>query len=174
MWMNGFVMASITNDTSNTEHESASTEDADVPDPEMVLWTRRPVCGPRAEVIDRLSALAARDAIGGFTVETWPDELAISEHTERGSVVERFKEFLLWADEHDRSITPPFERRTVSPLVGESREVLTLPIMCLAVYEDGDLRGVYPNSDGEGTVSVTDYLDACDSADDGVTVPVDT
>ncbi len=173
MWMNGFVMASTTNDTSKTEHEAAGTDETDAPGPEMVLWTRRPVCGPRTEVIDRLSALAAREEIGGFSVETWPDELAISEHTEHGSVVEQFKEFLLWADEHDRSITPPFERRTVSPLIGQSRDVLTLPIMCLAVYEDGDLRGVYPHSDGGETVSVTNYLDDCES-DDGVTVPGDS
>jgi hypothetical protein len=127
---------------------------------EMVLWTRRPVCGPRTAVIDQLSKLRTDGVIADFEIRTWPDEIALSEHTEHSRVVEQYKEFLLWADDHDVSITPPFERRRVSSLVGKSEEVLTVPIMCLAVYEDDDLRGVYPNTDDGETTSVTDYLDA--------------
>jgi hypothetical protein len=129
----------------------------------MVLWTRRPVCGPRTDVIDRLSSLHAEGALADFTVETWPDEVAISEHTEQARVVEVYKEYLTWAKEHDLSITPPFERRTASSLVGGSEDVLTVPIMCLAVYDDG-LSGVYPCSDEERTWSVADYLDAYEAA----------
>jgi hypothetical protein len=170
-------MASKMNDTTTTEHDSANTDETAAATCEMVLWTRRPVCGPRTSVIDRLSSMAAADAIGGFSVETWPDELPVSEHTEHSQVVERYKEFLMWAEENDRSITPPFQRRTVSPLIGESRDVLTLPIMCLAVYEDDSLAGVYPNTDGDETTSVVDYLERYDLAttDGGeVTVPVDS
>jgi hypothetical protein len=156
-------MASTTNDTTTPEHDSANTDDTVESAREMVLWTRRPVCGPRTSVIDRLSSLAATEVIGSFRVETWPDELAVSEHTEHSQVVERYKEFLLWADDHDCSITPPFERRTVSPLIGESRDVLTLPIMCLAVYEDDDLAGVYPHTSDGRTTSVVDYLDEYDN-----------
>ncbi len=158
--MNEFRMASKTDNSPTGERESTSADDAEMAGLQMVLWTRRPVCGPRTTIIDRLSALAASDAIGGFSVETWPDELAVSEHTEHSEVVERYKEFLLWAEENNRSITPPFERRTVSPLIGDSRDVLTLPIMCLAVYDDDDdLCGVYPHNHEGATISVTDYLD---------------
>lgn len=144
----------------------------------MVLWTRRPVCGPRTDVIDRLSSLHAEGALDDFTVETWPDEVAISEHTEHARVVEVYKEYLLWAEEHGVSITPPFERRTATSLVGGSEDVLTVPIMCLAVYDDG-LSGVYPCSGEERTWSVADYLDAYEIAgerpgleDSGVEFPV--
>ena len=129
----------------------------------MVLWTRRPVCGPRTDIIDRLSALHAEDALADFTVETWPDEVAISEHTEHARVVEVYKEYLHWAETHDLSITPPFERRTASSLVGGSEDVLTVPIMCLAVYDDG-LSGVYPCTGEKRTWSVADYLDAYEAA----------
>lgn len=129
----------------------------------MVLWTRRPVCGPRTDVIDRLSSLHANEAIDDFTVETWPDEVAISEHTEHARVIEVYKRYLHWAKEHNLSITPPFERRTASSLVGGSEDVLTVPIMCLAIYDDG-LCGVYPCTGDERTWSVSDYLDAYEAA----------
>jgi hypothetical protein len=158
-------MASKMNDTSTSEQNPTETGDAEREAMEMVLWTRRPVCGPRTNVIDRLSTLAANDDIRGFRVETWPDEVGISEHTEHTRVVARYKEFRSWAEDNNRSITPPFERRTVSPLIGEGREVLTLPIMCLAVYEGETLRGVYPSAVDGRTISVTEYLDACDDPD---------
>lgn len=130
----------------------------------MVLWTRRPVCGPRTEVIDRLSSLRADGAIEDFSVETWPDEVALSEHTEHARVVEVYKEYLTWASDHGVSITPPFQRRTASSLVGDTQDVLTVPVMCLAVYDDG-LCGVYPcTSEGE-TWSVPDYLDAYETTE---------
>lgn len=141
-----------------------TTPEGETEGTQMLLWTRRPVCGPRTEVIDRLSQLRARGDIGDFAVETWPDEVAISEHTEHARVIEVYKEYLLWAEEHDVSITPPFERRTASSLVGGSEDVLTVPIMCLAVYDDG-LCGVYPCTHDGRTYSVADYLDALEAVD---------
>jgi hypothetical protein len=127
------------------------------------LWTRRPVCGPRTEVIDRLGALASAGALDAYEVETWPDEIALSEHTRHDRVVETYEQFRAWADDTGVSITPPFDRRTVTSLIGRTEEVLTLPVMCLAVYDDG-LRGVYPCNDGGETWTVTDYLDAYEAA----------
>ena len=150
-------MTDTLNETAETDLEGESEG------VRMVLWTRRPVCGPRTDIIDRLSNLHSGGDIADFTVETWPDEVAISEHTEHARVVEVYKEYLLWAEEHDLSITPPFERRTASSLVGGSEDVLTVPIMCLAVYDDG-LSGVYPCSSAERTWSVADYLDAYEMA----------
>jgi len=165
----------MTSKTPKAAHEGgdtvmASASSADEGPLSMVLWTRRPVCGPRTSVIDRLNSLDADDAIAEFDVQTWPDEIAISEHTEHTRVVERYKEFELWATEADVSITPPFERRTVSSLVGKSEDVLTVPIMCLAVYDGDTLCGVYPHSDGGQTTSVADYLDFYESA---VATPAD-
>lgn len=128
------------------------------------LWTRRPVCGARTEVIDRLTGLDAADAIAGFTVETLPDEVALGEHTEHTGVRAAYRDFSAWADANDVSISPPFESRRVTSLVGRSTEVLRVPVLCLAVSEDGTLTGVYPCSDGERTWSVSDYLTAFERA----------
>lgn len=148
----------------NTHESPAEVSEGAAEEVRMVLWTRRPVCGPRAEVIDRLSALKSAGTIAEFTVETWPDEVVMSEHTEHQRVVEQYKEFLLWAEDNGVSVSPPFERRTVSPLVGDARDVLTVPMMCLAVYES-DLCGVYPCSVGDRTWRVADYLDAFEAAE---------
>jgi hypothetical protein len=129
----------------------------------MELWTRRPVCGPRTTVIDRLGRLASAGTLDAYEIETWPDEVALSEHTRHSRVVETYRRFRTWAEDTGVSIAPPFDRRTVTSLVGRTEEVLTLPVMCLAVYEE-ELCGVYPCNDGDETWTVTDYLDAFEAA----------
>ncbi|PSQ59407.1 MAG: hypothetical protein BRD23_04520, partial [Halobacteriales archaeon SW_9_67_25] len=71
----------------DTEADTGGREEG----PRVVLWTRRPVCGPRTEIIDRLSALRSAGQIADFAVETWPDEIAVSEHTRHSRVVETYE-----------------------------------------------------------------------------------
>jgi hypothetical protein len=130
------------------------------------LWTRRPVSGRQIEVIDRLSSLASKSGLDDFDVQTWPDKVVCSEHTQRSDVVQTYETVRTWADEHDREIEPPFERRTVTSLVGRTEEILTLPVLCLTVYEDGDLRGVFPSRDSDRTCEIIDFLDALESTGD--------
>lgn len=136
------------------------------------LWTRRPVSGARTEVIDRLSAFRSEGTIADFEVETWPDEVVVTEQSRHSSVVDVHERFSVWADEAGVSIEPPFDRRTVTSLVGRSEEVLSLPVLCLAVYDGEDLRGVFPCDDGTDTWTVTDYLDACETIE-SVPAPAD-
>jgi len=150
------------NESSESSGPASPSGDAD--GTRVVLWTRRPVCGPRTEIIDRLSSIRATGGIDDFTVRTWPDEVAISEHTRHSRVVETYEQFRSWAEEAGVTISPPFDRRTATTLVGRSEEVLALPVLCLAVY-DGGLCGVYPCTDGDETLTVTDYVDACASGD---------
>jgi len=130
------------------------------------LWTRRPVSGQQIEVIDRVSALASGGGLDDFDVQTWPDKVVYSGHTQRSDIVETYETVSAWADEHDRAVEPPFERQTVTSLVGRTEEILTLPVLCLTVYEDGELRGVFPNQDGDRTCGIMDFLDAYESTGD--------
>ncbi|MEF8783406.1 MAG: HTH domain-containing protein [Haloarculaceae archaeon] len=156
-------MSKEINKQNDERDETETQEDADGEGVRMVLWTRRPVCGPRTEIVDRLGSLSAADSIDAFRIETWPNEVVVSEHTRHTQVIETYEQFQAWAEEAGVSITPAFDRRTVTSLIGRSEEVLTLPMMCLAVYDDG-LRGVYPCTDGDETWTVTDYLDAYEAA----------
>jgi hypothetical protein len=154
----------IHEDRNRSVERSSETDPPAVEGVRMELWTRRPVCGPRTDVIDRLGRLASAGAIDDYEIRTWPDEVALAEHTRQSRVVETYRRFRAWADDAGASIAPPFDRRTVTSLVGRTGEVLTLPVMCLAVYDADDLRGVYPCDDGERTWTVTDYLDAYETA----------
>ncbi|MBV0923792.1 hypothetical protein KTS45_06210 [Halomicroarcula limicola] len=124
------------------------------------LWTRRPVCGPRATVIDRLSSLRTAEVIDDFSVTTWPEEIVVSGRTNHSELLDTVDDFEEWAAEHGLTLRPPFETRTASLLVGGSKEVLTTPMMLAAAYEDGELVGVYPCADGERTWTIGEFLDA--------------
>lgn len=163
-------MSKEINKQNDSDADAATQADADSEGIQMVLWTRRPVCGPRTEIVDRLGSLSAADSIDAFRIETWPNEVVVSEHTQHTQVIETYEQFRAWADEAGVSITPAFDRRTVTSLIGRTEEVLTLPVMCLAVYDD-DLRGVYPCTDSDETWTVTDYLDAYEAAGGPPAVP---
>ncbi len=132
----------------------------------LVLWTRRPVCGRPTEVIHRLGSLRSAGAISDFEVETWSTAVSVEGDAPDDRAIEAFERFDAWAEKQGLSVRPPFEVKTVSPLVGDERTVLTLPILCLAVYDGTDLSGVYPCSDEETTYRIVDCLDAYDSEDD--------
>jgi hypothetical protein len=125
----------------------------------MTLWTRQPVCGTRTSVLDRLGRLRTEGDIDGFDVETWPDEIRLDGEPSHDEVVATFDRFEAWASDHGVSVEPPFETRQVSPMLGSSYRVLRLPVMALAVSDDG-LAGVYPYTDGERTTTIADFLDA--------------
>jgi hypothetical protein len=124
------------------------------------LWSRRPVCGPRTTAIDRFTELAGAGVIDDFDVQTWPEEVPVSQESGHGDVLETVEWYEQWANEQGLSLRPPFETRTSSLLVGRSTEVLRLPMLAVAVYADDDLAGVYPCSDGGTTWSVTDCIGA--------------
>lgn len=129
----------------------------------VALWTRRPVCGPRTTVIDRLSSLRTKAVLTDFSVTTWPDEVVISGRNRRSELLETVETFEAWAADNDLSLRPPFETRTASLLVGGSKEVLTTPMMLAVAYEDGDVAGIYPCTDGTETWTISDFLDALES-----------
>ncbi len=164
--MNNSQMAQEVNaiETKNAA-PTAESHDTDEEGARMALWTRRPVCGPRTTVIDRLSALESAGEIAAYDITTWPDEIVISKGTHHAGIVDIYERFHTWADASDCSVTLPFERRQVTTLVGRREEVLTLPVMCLAVYDD-ELCGVYPCDVGEETWTVTNYVDAFEAADE--------
>lgn len=146
-----------------TTARAVGNDDAAEDGVRMALWTRRPVCGPRTTVIDRLSALQSAGEIAAYDITTWPDEIVISKDTRHAGIVDIHEQFRAWADDSDLSVSLPFDRRRVTSLVGRTEEVLTLPVACLAVYGE-DLCGVYPCDVGEETWTITDYVDAYEAA----------
>lgn len=111
--------------------------------------------------IETLQRLETEGEIDAVTVQAWPDTVPLSDGTPYTEVVDLYERFTLWADHHDRSITPPFTVRTQSTVTSEgSRRVLGTPMMCLAVYSGRTLAAVYPHADGDDHYSVTDAIAA--------------
>lgn len=148
------------NDTEQTgEHDSPD----DTGGLEVDLWVRRPVCGPRTTVIDRLGALRTAGALDDFSVMTWPEEIALTGENRQEELLETIERFEDWAADRGLSLRPPFETRTASLLVGDSEDVLTTPMLLAAAYEDDDLVGIYPCTDGTKTWTIPEFLDALEA-----------
>ena len=125
------------------------------------------VCHVRApllfEPIDRqietVQACESEGAVGSVLIRSWPDQVTISEDSPNGEVLEVFDRFRRWADSRGVSIEPPFRRRTVtSPITDESKRILTTPVLCLALYRDGQLVGVYPHSADDETITTNEVI----------------
>lgn len=119
----------------------------------------RPTNGPVAHVIDRLGALESEGRIDDVEVQTWPRRVTVSDHDEQ--IMSTFEAFRGWADGRDVTIRPPFEVTTYRcGFTGEEYEVLVTPSVCLAVYRDDELVGVYPHETDSGVKTVRDALSA--------------
>ena len=128
-------MPNKTGQTNETDVGSGGT------DLQVDLWVRRPVCGPRTTVIDRLSSLCASGPVADFSVTTWPEEIALTGSNRQEELLETIEGFEDWAADRGLSLRPPFETRTVSRLVGGSEDVLTTPMLLAAAYRDDDVDG---------------------------------
>ena len=140
------------------------------------LLMREPVYGThnrQQSTVSRIQELEEDEYISDFDVEIWGKRLNLDgdgwSHHATATAREKFREFEAWADEHDCSLEPAFTRRTTRIDPGEEpNEVVELPIMCLAVYDDG-LRTILPCSDGDEIYTVDDGLRAL--ADEDMSVP---
>jgi len=149
--------------------ETGQTDESDAPGGtlEVDLWVRRPVCGPRTTVIDRLSGLRASGSLADFSVTTWPEELVLTGANRQAELLDTIERFEDWAADRGLSLRPPFETRTASMLVGDSEDVLTTPMLLAAAYEDGELVGIYPCTDGTTTWTVPEFLNALEAGVQG-------
>lgn len=139
-----------------------------------VLYLRQHASG---EIVQQLRRTVTRvrqlqaDKIADVEIKTWAAvNPALEELSDSGpSVTLTVKSFQTWADREGYTLQPAFTRReTSSMLSSRSTTEITVPIMCLAVYEDSDLCCVAPCSNGERTYSVEQCLAALEA---GLTEP---
>lgn len=127
------------------------------PDPELGVE------GRKEAVVDELAALERAGVIDGTEVQVWGSSvrptgpLEGSEYHDR--VLDRIGAFRGWLERSGARPEFTFGRREVSSsITGEQYFVVDLPSVCLAVYDGGELAGVYPHHDGETVVTVADAL----------------
>ena len=126
-------------------------------DPELGCETQKQA------VLERLDALDAEDHISTYEVNIWTKEIRISGPLEGTgyyeNVFDHLKSFQEWADEESVLLNSGFRIQSVNcEITGETYRVLTLPSLCLAVYEDDDLCAVYPHSDDDTVKTISNCL----------------
>lgn len=118
-------------------------------------------------VLDRLAELERRGTIDGYDVRIWGKQVnaAAASAGDCGRfAAQRTAEFREWAARNGVSIDSFFQRRHLSSLItDEETEVIVFPLICLAIYEDGDLRSVAPCVDDGRPFSVNDHLDVLEA-----------
>ncbi|QSW98852.1 HTH domain-containing protein [Haloterrigena alkaliphila] len=122
------------------------------------------VCHVRAplllEPIDRqietLNACEAEGTIDDLLLRSWPQEITLSVKSPYQEALESFERFVEWADRRGVSIRPPFRKRTsTNQITGETNDLLVLPMLCLELYADDELVGVFPHTDEESGETYT-------------------
>jgi hypothetical protein len=126
----------------------------------------------RDEVAGRLERLAGEGHVDDVTIHTWTKKVPLSGESDGPT---RYDRFSAWAETTGVSLEPFFDtRRCYSAETGERGTWLVRPVLCLAVYRDGDLDAVYPHSTDEGSRSVLDCLNAIGAARERIARSVDS
>lgn len=141
---------------------------------ELVVYLRESASSAATErqqaVLDRLDALADAGTVEDVTVRRWPKRVS-----ERSEVLETVRELREAAEERGFRLEPFFEERERVPGFfterGDPVREVVLPVVCIALYRDGEVRGVYPCADDETYYSVDDGLDALEGAVDHAAGP---
>ena len=123
--------------------------------------------GEQQTVIDRLERLSEQGVFDEFDVTVWGREVtasgALGETSFHSEAAERIRRMQSWMDERPgRDLC--FEHREVDfEMTGETYEVVSTPTICLTLYRDDELVGVYPCEEPSGVCTVPDALERIES-----------
>jgi hypothetical protein len=119
-------------------------------------------------VIERVENLENEGVLAETSVTADWQRIRTPEQDVRDDALVTYEEFREWARENGYSLEPAFERRHRAYL-GRSAvdDVVTFPVVSVAVYDDRDLAAVFPCSGEDETIHFTvgDCLDAFERGD---------
>ncbi len=126
------------------------------------LYVRTELPPPAREqasaVETQLATLAERDVLESVDRHDWDKRVPVDACA--GSVRDTYLTLTAWADDRGVRLTPFFEiRECYSADNGGFTDWLVVPALCLVVYEDDQVRAVYPHADSD-THTVEDGLQA--------------
>jgi hypothetical protein len=132
----------------------------------LVCHARVPlVSAPVESRIEQLRSLADTTLVDGVVVRSWPDSVRLDGERDHVALA-RFEQFQSWARRRRVSIQPPFETRTRSSVLEDDGvEVLVTPVLCLSVYRDEQLVGVFPHTNDGETYTIEQAIDRLQDGD---------
>ena len=118
-------------------------------------------------VLNRMRTLEAEDVLDAASVDGGWQRVRTIDEDGRAGALATYREFDSWARRNGYSLGPAFEERQRA-YMGLERldDVVVFPVVTLAMYEDDQLRGVFPCSDGDQVYRVNDCLDALEAGDE--------
>ena len=125
------------------------TPDTEPTELTAVCYVRAPLLlEPVDRQVETLRACESEGAVDDLLLRSWPKEVALSEETPHQEALESFERFEQWANRRDVSIRPPFRERTATNQIsGETTDLLVMPMLCLELYADDELVGIFPHTD---------------------------
>ena len=111
-------------------------------------------------VLGRADALRQQGLVDAVPVTNW-NRLSTGVDPLETSDVEALEQ---WAADNDCSLAPAFDRRDRHSVITGTDSVVTLPVVCVACWEDDELVGVYPHLGPSGHCTVADGLDRIEAA----------
>jgi len=135
--------------------------------PRVELWVRDTTAYGVADrvraVHDRLRKLERRGDLSEVDLNVWGRAVSVSGDSVTdisGTIGAKIDEFVDWAEREEQALEPAFAVRKRNPVtVPGSETVLSLPLVCLAVYDEDDLLAVFPHTDDDDVRRVHDCLD---------------
>nr|WP_169302345.1 HTH domain-containing protein [Halorientalis salina] len=110
------------------------------------------------KTLGRLRALESAGHVDELVVENWPTRVTMGT-PETVPALAAYEGFEGWARAHGVSMRPAFDRHDCHSLYTDSRFTATVfPVMCLAVYEDEELRSVFPHARHGRSVTICDGI----------------
>lgn len=115
---------------------------------------------PVDETIKTLRSYEEEGRVKRVLVDVWPDKVRVPEPTSHDRVLDVYRLFEEWADRQGVRLDPAFDRQTcTSQFTDNTWEEVITPVICVAVYREGELVGVYPHVDDGEVVTVGDALE---------------
>lgn len=113
-------------------------------------------------LLEQLSDLQSSDVIDTYRVNLWGGGVCLCDVCSGVSVAESMLDnvatFEEWAADKD-NVELPFERTTVkSEMTERTVRNLDVPAICLGIYSDSMLSGVFPCQVAGEQITVTDYV----------------
>lgn len=121
------------------------------PVPDEIRQTQRAVCA-------RLRRLARRGAVPTPEIRTWASPVFASTERSDDDVRDAIETFEEWSDGEIFDSLSGFERERTSTIDGDEIALVRLPMQCLSLYREGELRFVAPCVIDERVVTVRDVL----------------
>ncbi len=125
-------------------------------DPEAGVETQK------EQTVARLIEMSQNGWIDDYDLYVWGKEIRPDGPLERTpycrELLDHISAFREWAERADDAQTPFCDRAVRSELADEAYEVISLPAMCLAIYENDELVDVYPRREGNEMKTVLDGL----------------